>query len=150
MSQCDGLRPECSSCKKRGDGCAYDFEVGSDTTRYQALRKRQTELEQLYGQSVEVLEQLRNRPRSEAMAIFEQIRRGDSLDELLKVVKDGDLLIELASNTSKISSASPTNSIGHEGVVLPPLRLAVPEVHREFESNPQQRPSREAFSPPGQ
>jgi hypothetical protein len=98
--QCDGARPECSCCKKRGDGCVYDFDVGADTTRYQALRRKHADLEQRFGQTVEVLELLQKRPRPEAQAIFEQIRRGSTLNELLQQVREGDMLIGLASPMS--------------------------------------------------
>jgi hypothetical protein len=46
-----------------------------------------------------VLELLRQRPRPEALAIFEHIRRGDNLEVLLKTVSDGDMLLGFSSTS---------------------------------------------------
>ena len=106
----------------------YEFETSLDMTRYQALRKRQAELEILYNQSLEMLEQLRDRPRSEALAIFEQIRRGDTLEELSKSIRNGDLLMVLANKHSPPSSGNSSNPSRDASISLPPLRMAIPDM----------------------
>lgn len=75
--------------------CSFDVAVG--TTRYQALQRKHAEVEQNFNRTMKVLELLRQRPHDEAVVIFEEIRRGGSIDDLLKAVDDGDMLMGFAS-----------------------------------------------------
>jgi hypothetical protein len=79
---------------------------------------------------VDLFSQLRQRPHFEAVAIFDQIRRGDSVEAMLTAVRDGDMLVDMSSR----SSPQAMNRVPPErqSVTLPPLRMAVPYVDTNY------------------
>ncbi|KIW05599.1 uncharacterized protein PV09_03471 [Verruconis gallopava] len=133
--KCDGQRPGCSTCNKRGETCVYDFDAAADTTRYQALRNKHRELELYCNQIAEVLDFLRNRPRPEALAFLEQIRRGDSLEELQRSVKDETILAGISPPSSLERTVDEISTKdAHERINLPPLMVAIASVDMEREA----------------
>lgn len=75
---------------------------------------------------VDLFSQIQRRPHFEAVAIFDQLRRGDSVEAMLKAVRDGDMLVDMSS----VSSSHDIKGVPHQTqyVTLPPLRMAVPYV----------------------
>jgi hypothetical protein len=88
---------------------------------------------------VELFSQLRQRPRFEAIAIFEQIRRGDKLEDILTALKDGDVLIGLSSHGSP-QDFTDVPVEGHQ-LTLPPLRMAIPYVNTTYHLDKHRRNS---------
>ena len=72
IEQCDGLRPSCAPCAKRGVVCEYEAEP--DVSRLTSLRRRiealQAERDLLYGMLVCV----RTCSESDAQEVFRQLR----------------------------------------------------------------------------
>lgn len=93
--RCDGARPACNRCRVRHEGCHYDGPGGS--TRYQTLRINHDKLKESMEQSQKLLQLLRLRPLPEAMAIFDHLRVGTALGDILDLVAQGEALIALSA-----------------------------------------------------
>ncbi|KAK2608972.1 hypothetical protein QQS21_002452 [Conoideocrella luteorostrata] len=93
--RCDGRRPQCQACLARGSTCAYATAVAGEThgralkRKYADLREQQSTFEQVY-------EALQTRSQSEADEVYSRIRRGTSPESILRHIKEGDLLLQLA------------------------------------------------------
>lgn len=82
FGQCDGLRPSCARCTKKGVVCDYDVEP--DTSRYKSIQRRndalQTELDLLRR----LIIYMSTRSAIEAQEAFRRIR---TCDDALEVAK---------------------------------------------------------------
>jgi hypothetical protein len=76
--------------------CHYNVEAPENTTRYQALRIKHSELAQ-------VMRELRQRPYHDAIAIFEHIREGVVAGDILKLVAEGEELLGIATAKREIA-----------------------------------------------
>lgn len=118
--QCDGSRPTCSTCLRRGSDCR--FEAEPKETHVQALRRKYETLQEKRSAQQQVCELLRTRPEAEALSIFRRLREGDSPEVVMRHVQHGDLLLQLSLRSeseqqSETSSSEPPSGQGH-GVLV--------------------------------
>ncbi|KAF2104308.1 putative C6 transcription factor [Rhizodiscina lignyota] len=96
--KCNAERPICGRCRVKGIECHYDVEQG-EATRYVAL-KRKYDVAVSENESLrELFEYLRKRPESEAREIYTRIRASEDVQDVLKSVRDADLLLQNPSET---------------------------------------------------
>jgi len=94
-TRCDGQRPKCSSCVARNEECV--FQPVSQETNYQALKRRLEQVEHSLDQMNELYAYLKTKPYEEALEILARIRSSDDVRAVLAFIKEGDLLLQLAS-----------------------------------------------------
>jgi hypothetical protein len=111
--QCDGQRPVCSRCIKRGViNCSYD--TGGES-RLQALKKKHLSLEEENAQLKELYSLLRERKEDDAWEIFKRIRNTEDPLAILQFVKEADILLsdlptsQPSSGTSLGTSLEPSS-----------------------------------------
>ena len=92
--QCDGGRPECSTCRERGTACEYDTHAAE--THAQALKRKFNELQSQQSVYESIYALLQSRPQYEADEILQRIRTGADAEAILRHVSCGDLLVQLA------------------------------------------------------
>ncbi|KAI9655742.1 MAG: hypothetical protein M1821_005177 [Bathelium mastoideum] len=109
--QCDGIRPACTACQQRGIPCHYDVEP--EQSRMMALKRRNEELEKELSQLWELYAFLQTRPLPEAHQILNRMRSSADLLAVLQFVKDGDLLIQMASTSQSDPAISPLPDPSH-------------------------------------
>ncbi|KAJ9162035.1 C6 transcription factor [Coniochaeta hoffmannii] len=91
---CDGNRPSCNACLRRGTECK--FEAEPKETHFQALKRKHDSLQGEASSLQQVYDLLRTRPEDEALSIFHKIRDGESHASILQFVHHGDLLLQLS------------------------------------------------------
>ncbi|UQC83349.1 uncharacterized protein CLUP02_08844 [Colletotrichum lupini] len=111
-SKCDGQRPVCSLCAGMGrTRCEYD--AGPDVTRFAALKTKHEELQRRLSLFEELFRLLSMRSEPESVEIIRRMRTLNietDLDDLVKFIKNADLLIQLASAQAEPpASGTPTN-----------------------------------------
>ncbi|KAG9942607.1 hypothetical protein KCU85_g9175, partial [Aureobasidium melanogenum] len=89
--KCDGVRPTCQPCARRYEDCVYDVEA--NTTRSNALKRKNEELAKENTQLRTLYDFLQNRPLVEAEEIFRRIRSTQDPLEVLRHVTTADLLM---------------------------------------------------------
>ncbi|KAI4850764.1 hypothetical protein E4T44_02555 [Aureobasidium sp. EXF-8845] len=89
--KCDGIRPTCQPCARRYEDCVYDVEA--NTTRSNALKRKNEELAQENAQLRRLYDSLLNRPLAEAEEIFRRIRSTWDPLEVLRHVTTADMLV---------------------------------------------------------
>ncbi|KZL65367.1 nitrogen assimilation transcription factor [Colletotrichum tofieldiae] len=101
-SKCDGMRPVCSLCAGMGrTRCEYD--AGPDVTRFAALKSKHEELQRRVALFEELFRLLSMRSEAESIEIIRRMRTTNvetDLEDLVKFIKNADLLMQLASNQS--------------------------------------------------
>ena len=103
--QCDGQRPSCSRCAKKGAVCVYDVEA--DTSRARAIRAKNDALTEEIEQLRELMYAIRSRPEAEAQELFRRLRiTSDPLD-VARSLRDGDLLLQHSSPVSMTAAPAP-------------------------------------------
>jgi len=119
--QCDGKRPDCSSCRKRVARCAYDDDAWPDLQRdFEALKLRYEELLRLF-------ELLRTASNDTAQQALSRIRRGHSAKDVLQAAE--------AHNLPRSPWSLPmTGSILNlpEMPIEPEMVVAYPKVYTPF------------------
>ncbi|KZL75259.1 nitrogen assimilation transcription factor NIRA [Colletotrichum tofieldiae] len=102
-SKCDGLRPACSLCAGKGrTTCEYD--AGPDVTRFAALKSKHEELQRRLALLEELFRLLFTRSYGESIEIIRRMRATDmeiDFENLVKFIRNGDMLVHLASTQSK-------------------------------------------------
>ncbi|KAK1973419.1 hypothetical protein LZ30DRAFT_15917 [Colletotrichum cereale] len=97
--KCDGQRPVCSSCASMGrTRCEYD--AGPGVTRFAALKTKYEELQRRVTLFEELFRLLSMRSAAESFEIISRMRTANTetdLRDLLKFIKNADLLTQLAS-----------------------------------------------------
>ncbi|KAK7908706.1 hypothetical protein PG985_016009 [Apiospora marii] len=81
-SQCDGVRPRCARCVKRGDVCEWAPEKhahGREDAKYRG-----------------VVELLRERSQAESAQVLQRIREADSLQGAVNTIAEAQLLLRVA------------------------------------------------------
>lgn len=92
--KCSAERPRCRQCSRLAVDCAYDT-VGSETLG-EARQRRLDELQARSSQYEELFHILQSRPDPDVAAIVGRIRQGARIDDVLRFVKEGDMLVELS------------------------------------------------------
>ena len=93
--QCTAERPKCAQCKHRDSDCEYIVPVSSKAES-RALKRRADDLQSAVDQHEELYSLLRSKSDDEAGQILKCIRAGQSVDSVVRLVKDGDLLLQLS------------------------------------------------------
>jgi len=94
-AQCNGARPACNSCVSSGVSCVYNTS-NSNETHGQALKRKLFELGSREATFKQIFDHLRDRPEPEVLEIVKRIRSGTDPDTILRYIKEGDLLLQLA------------------------------------------------------
>ncbi|KAH0271960.1 glycoside hydrolase family 43 protein, partial [Aureobasidium melanogenum] len=97
--KCDGVRPTCQPCARRYEDCVYDVEA--NTTRSNALKRKNEELAKENTQLRTLYDFLQNRPLIEAEEIFRRIRSTQDPLEVLRHVTTADLLMAQTTASEK-------------------------------------------------
>ncbi|GAB7331064.1 hypothetical protein MBLNU13_g02554t1 [Cladosporium sp. NU13] len=84
--KCDGQRP-CTWCRDKGKVCEYEVQVGE--TRMRASKRKYEDLEQEHNALLELIDIAALRP--DARDILQQLRNGRKVDDLLGLLKEGDI-----------------------------------------------------------
>jgi hypothetical protein len=88
------VRPTCSACVTIEKECHY-ITVPSES-RLQATKRRFDDSQRTIEDYEELFRMLATRPLRDAEKILERIRQGVDVDEILRGVRDGDLLLQMA------------------------------------------------------
>ncbi|KAI9167331.1 Galactosyl transferase [Paramyrothecium foliicola] len=92
--KCDAQRPVCTACRRRAKPCKYD--AGPTEAPGQSLKRRLAELDGKASATNKIYRILQLRPEVEAVEILRRIRAGATPDSVLRLVENGDMLINLA------------------------------------------------------
>lgn len=92
--QCSAERPSCRQCARYGVECVYDT-LGSETPG-EARQRRLGELQSRAGLYEELFGILRTRPERDIAAVVARIRAGADVEDVVRFVKEGDVLIQLS------------------------------------------------------
>ncbi|KAK5652938.1 hypothetical protein OQA88_9417 [Cercophora sp. LCS_1] len=79
-TKCNGQKPSCSRCASIGRACTY--RVVGDVE----LKRKHQDLETTATSMQDVLELLRNAPEDTAARVFQELRNGTSLSEILDTI----------------------------------------------------------------
>ncbi|WQF76261.1 Putative zn(2)Cys(6) fungal-type DNA-binding domain-containing protein [Colletotrichum destructivum] len=98
--KCDGQRPVCSLCASMGrTRCEYD--AGPSVTRFAALKTKYEELQRRVTLFEELFRLLSMRSAAESVELISRMRTANietDLEDLVKFIKNADLLMQLASD----------------------------------------------------
>ena len=83
VAQCNGERPSCANCAKKGAKCVYNTETATET-RQAAVKRRLTELETKASKHQRLLRRIRAGTVDEASALVGQIRASNDPDDLYR------------------------------------------------------------------
>ncbi|KAH0401812.1 hypothetical protein KCU89_g3781, partial [Aureobasidium melanogenum] len=97
--KCDGVRPTCQPCARRYEDCVYDVEA--NTTRSNALKRKNEELAKENTQLRTLYDFLQNRPLIEAEEIFRRVRSTQDPLDVLRHVTTADLLMAQTTASEK-------------------------------------------------
>ncbi|KEQ73843.1 hypothetical protein M436DRAFT_81267 [Aureobasidium namibiae CBS 147.97] len=118
--KCDGIRPTCQPCARRYEDCVYDVEA--NTTRSNALKRKNEELAQENAELRRLYDFLLNRPLAEAEEIFRRIRSTRDPLEVLRHVNTAELLVSQTNpsmnpsqNQDRQRSVSTVNTLSASG-----------------------------------
>ncbi|KAF4975354.1 hypothetical protein FDECE_18583, partial [Fusarium decemcellulare] len=91
---CDAQRPRCSACVRFTTACQY--ATIPDETHSQALKRKYDETKDRNEVLEELFHFLQSKPEKEAFELFRRIRAKDDAESIVKHVKDGNLVLQLA------------------------------------------------------
>lgn len=92
--KCSADRPKCRQCLRLAVDCAYDT-VGSETLG-EARQRRLGELQSRSSHYEDLFNILKTRPDQDVAAILARIRQGARVDDVVRFVREGDILIDLS------------------------------------------------------
>ncbi|EXL70936.1 hypothetical protein FOPG_13305 [Fusarium oxysporum f. sp. conglutinans race 2 54008] len=88
--KCDGAKPRCLACARKGSECEYFDNVPKGHGRQLfSLQNRLNDHEEL-------LHHIQSRKEEDVHDIVRRIRRGDSTRAILQQLRDGDLLLQMS------------------------------------------------------
>ncbi|KAA8619912.1 Zn 2 -C6 fungal-type DNA-binding domain protein [Pyrenophora tritici-repentis] len=91
--KCNGKRPVCLECVRRSTSCHY--AARSTETQGQALKRKYDALQSENEAYAELFSLIRTRPDNESFEILRRIKLGTDVRDILKHIKEADLLIQL-------------------------------------------------------
>jgi len=91
--KCNGDRPVCLECVRRSTSCHY--ATRSTETQGQALKRKYDALQSENEAYAELFNLIRTRPDDESFEILRRIKMGTDVRDVLKHIKEADLLIQL-------------------------------------------------------
>ncbi|KAF6808291.1 C6 transcription factor [Colletotrichum sojae] len=102
--KCSAERPKCSGCVSKNLACQYD--AGPCESR-SAMRKRKYEESERQNDCLkEFFDALRSMPEAHSYDVVRRIRAGASAEEVLRLVKAGNVLLQLSSQGSDMSDVA--------------------------------------------
>ena len=107
LEQCDGSKPSCGICEKRGQQCVYHDRSDAQDQMLRALGLRYKAIDLEASTLRQLLHELATRPLSEATEIFRRIRLNESPQALLEFIKDADIVIQPIMEAAVESQSSP-------------------------------------------
>ncbi|KJZ68072.1 hypothetical protein HIM_12535 [Hirsutella minnesotensis 3608] len=90
--KCDGKRPLCGQCARKGEDCQY--EAGEGETVLLALKKRYGALEKEHTRYKELFNLLRSRPDRDANEILRRLRTAEEPLVVLEAINHAELLLQ--------------------------------------------------------
>ncbi|KAG9513112.1 hypothetical protein KCV07_g9019, partial [Aureobasidium melanogenum] len=115
--KCDGVRPTCQPCARRYEDCVYDVEA--NTTRSNALKRKNEELAKENTQLRTLYNFLQNRPLFEAEEIFRRVRSTQDPLDVLRHVTTADLLMAQTTASEKHTHSQNLQSSSSNGNYAP-------------------------------
>lgn len=100
IEQCTGDRPRCNRCVEKNLDCSYETNEGE--TRFLSLKRKHKDLEREVQDLRLIYEIIRNRSEQEAFEIFQRIRRTSDPMELLKSLKEADILLSALTPSTTV------------------------------------------------
>lgn len=85
--KCDGRKPSCASCLRKGTKCVY--EVDGDCRRVDQLRRRNTALTERCLGLEHLLTCLRSCDESEAAELLQRVRTGEDVTDTVNFARNG-------------------------------------------------------------
>ncbi|RSL52669.1 hypothetical protein CEP54_010772 [Fusarium duplospermum] len=92
-AKCSGTRPQCHRCQRLNVECEYNA-TNAGETRTEAQKRRLNHLS-LHEELVQIL---RTRDESTVSSVLQRLRAGQDIGALVRLVHDGDLLLQCALN----------------------------------------------------
>lgn len=92
-TKCNGERPICSECVKRSSTCYYAARLTE--TQGQALKRKHDELQRQNDAYAELFNLIKTGPDNESYELLRRIKMGDGIENVLRHIKEADLLIQL-------------------------------------------------------
>ncbi|KAH6642661.1 hypothetical protein C7974DRAFT_385900 [Boeremia exigua] len=90
----DGVRPVCWECQRRATACHYAAHLSE--TQGQAVKRRHNLLQRQNDAYAELIVLIQTRPDNESLEILRRIKMGADVEDILRHVRDGDLLVQLS------------------------------------------------------
>ncbi|KAJ9129810.1 hypothetical protein NKR23_g12454 [Pleurostoma richardsiae] len=97
--KCDGRRPICGHCRRRGYEC--DYRTDPTETHGAAHRRKSIQLERKCDMYEELLGVLRTGEETEVMELLRRIRAGHSVEHIIAAIREGRLLLQLSDDTGQ-------------------------------------------------
>jgi hypothetical protein len=110
-SKCDGTRPSCNRCAKRGHICEYDVEP--DTSRSISMRRKNESLQNELDQLRSLLDYIRNRSEVESMEIYRRVRAAVDPMDVVELLRGSDLLLRNNATDRTSGSETPASGLGN-------------------------------------
>ncbi|KAK0653068.1 hypothetical protein B0T16DRAFT_323245 [Cercophora newfieldiana] len=92
--KCSGSRPKCVACERSGATCNY--AAGPSETHSQALKRKFGQLQEKSSIYEELCQLICKMPDNESTEIVRRLRAGDDVSTIVRQVKAGCLLLQLA------------------------------------------------------
>ncbi|KZF20194.1 hypothetical protein L228DRAFT_24053 [Xylona heveae TC161] len=110
-SKCDGRRPTCSICLRKGSECEYAAEP--DESRVAAIKRKNEMLQRELGEMKEIYSYLQTKPEPQVLALLHRIRSTPDFASVLQMVRE----LEQQPPQPSRSASYPQTPI-----TLPPIR----------------------------
>ncbi|CAN9356720.1 unnamed protein product [Alternaria alternata] len=121
--KCNGERPTCLECAKRSTSCHYATQ--SAETQNQALKRKFKLLQAQNEAYTELFELVKTSSDSENQELMRRVKMGGEVEDVLKRVKEADLLIQSSPRVddgSRLQYALPSLAS-----VVPRKRMFMPD-----------------------
>jgi hypothetical protein len=92
LGQCDGNKPSCGHCMKKGAICEYDVDPG--VTRLETVRRKNDALQREVDQLRELFGYIRTCPEVEAKQVYRQLRTANGLQDLIRLREGSDISLK--------------------------------------------------------
>ncbi|CAF3645801.1 unnamed protein product [Fusarium graminearum] len=95
-TRCGGERPTCFACVRNGHSAECSYETQPTETQCQAWKRKYSAVDGENSVHRRFIDILRSHPEQDVNDILNRLRGGTSVDELVRHVESGDLLLELS------------------------------------------------------
>ncbi|CAG1988132.1 unnamed protein product [Fusarium graminearum] len=95
-TRCGGERPTCFACVRNGHSAECSYETQPTETQRQAWKRKYSAVDGENSVHRRFIDILRSHPEQDVNDILNRLRGGTSVDELVRHVESGDLLLELS------------------------------------------------------